>query len=261
MTPDDTAGERRRVMSESHRLRAEARALRAGGRARDAFPLWDRIEELTHRYRDLLPDVPVARCPHTGELVRWPIDTAGLDTWFWDYLNAVRRTPQPLPPSWIAMTGAMRLTEPVETPPFAVVPGPGVPFVVPRILGAPGVRAVLAEVPVGAHTGWAVTYFGPRPPDVRLVNLWGTNTYQVFDDGVWRGWDRHRPRISEYDFALTGWLESGALRWIAPGDDTATLRTGAADCPFVDLPGSRRIAVLANGTVQHLAAFAGDGAG
>ena len=146
------------------------------------------------------------------------------------------------------MTGAMRLVDPVEHPPFAVVPGPGV-------------RAVIAEVPVGAHTGWAISYFGPKPKNIRLVNLWGTNTYPVYRNGAWTGWDPDLSTVSQYDFELTGWLRSGALLWIAPGDESATLREGPDGCPFVDLPGERRIAVIANSEVRRLAAFAGHGAG
>ncbi|WP_406631346.1 hypothetical protein [Amycolatopsis sp. WGS_07] len=258
---EDPAAERARLMAEGTALRARARELYDADRVEESFPLRDRVHEINRRYEELLPEVTVARCPHTGTAVRWPIDTAGLDGWFWDYLAAIRRSPESLPPTWLAMTGAMRLAEPVETAPFAAVPGPGAPFVVPRILGSPGVRAVLAEVPVGAHTGWTISYFGPEPEDVRLVNLWGANTYPVYRDGVWQGWDWDRPAVSQYDFDLAGWLRSGALLWIAPGDESATLREGADDCPFTDLPGEHRIAVVTDGRVKRLSSFAGHGAG
>jgi hypothetical protein len=258
---DEAAAERRRLIAEGTRLRKQAKALEDSDRITEALALDSRRDAINQRYRELLPDVTVARCPHSGEVVRWPIDTMGLDAWFWDYLTPVRRTAQPLPHAWIAMAGAMRLADPVEHPPFAVVPGPDVPFVVPRILNADGVRAVIAEVPVGAHTGWAVSYFGPSPENVPLVNVWGANTYPVFEDGVWTGWDWDRPRVSQYDFALSEWLRSGKLLWIEPGDDSATLREGPDGCPFVDLPGQRRITVIRNGVVQHIGAFAGHGAG
>jgi len=254
-TPD-----RFRLMADGDRLRAQAEELYEADRVEEAFPLRARVHRISRQYEDLLPEVTVARCPHTGAAVHWPIETAGLGGWFWRYLNAVRREPGSLPPTWLAMTGAMRLADPVEHPPFAVVPGPGVPFVVPRILTSPGVRAVIAEVPVGAHIGWTISYFGPQPENVKLVNLWGTNTYPVYEDGEWSGWDWDLPAVSQYDFDLTGYLSSGALLWIAPGDDSATLREGMDDCPFVDLPGERRLAVVANGVVKHRSTFAGHGA-
>lgn len=193
--------------------------------------------------------------------MRWPIDDIGLEAWFWEYEATIGRSPVTLPTACLAMTGAMRLSDPVEHTPFAVVPGPGVPFVVPRILHSPEVRAVIAEVPVGAHTGWAISYFGPEPEKTKLVNLWGTNTNPVYRNGIEVGWDWDVPDVSLYDFALTGYLRSGVLLWITPSDESATLREGVDDCPFVDLPGERRIAVVANGVAEHHSAFRGHRAG
>jgi hypothetical protein len=250
---DEGAEERRRLMAEGTRLHKQAKALHAQGSTREGFALDDQVDAINARYRELLPDVMVARSPASGEVVRWPIDMMGLDAWFWDYLTPVRREAEPLPADWIAMTGAMRLGEPVEHPPFAVVPGPDVPFVVPRILGADGVRAVVAEVPVGAHTGWTTTYFGEPPEDVTLVNVWGTNTYPVFEDSDWVGWDWDEPTVAEYDFDLAPWLRSGKLLWL----DADTLRHGLDGCPFVGLAGRRLITVIRNGVVLHVDAFAG----
>jgi hypothetical protein len=233
--------ERARLLAEGNRLVARARQLQKSNRTNAELRVWGRIDEITRRYRALLPDVPVARCPHTGEPVHWPIDTVGLDGWYWSYFRKIGRAPAPPPPTWLAMTGAMRLAEPVEHNPEVVVPGPGVPFVLPRLLELPGVRAVVAEVPVGRHTGWAITYFGPRPAGVPLVDLWGTDNYPVFPDG----WSAYRLRAAEFDYDLTPWLRSGALLWL----DGDTLRADA--CPYADLPGEREIAVVRNGTVAH----------
>lgn len=254
---DDLRAERARLTTEGNQLRAQAQAYYDDDRVEEAFPLWDRVQEINRRFRELLPEVMVARCPHSGESVRWPIDTLGLDSWFWEYESTIRRTPSSRPPTWLAMTGAMRLADPVEHPPFTVVPGPEVPFVVPRILRSPGVQAVIAEVRVGAHTGWTISYFGPEPDNVPLVNLWGTNKYPVYRPGEQSGWASEHPKVSEYDFKLTPWLRSGALLWIAPGDEAATLREGPAGCPFVDLPGRRKIAIVANGKIRHVKSLEG----
>lgn len=212
----------------------------------------DRRSDLVRRYLALLPEVPLARSPHTGELVRWRIDTGGLDGWYWQYEAAERMDPEPMPAGWLAMNGAMRLVEPVEHTPFQVVPGPGVPYVVPRLLEVPGVRAVVAQVPVGRHTGWAITYFGPNPGNVELVNTWGSDTYYVYDgEGTWLGWHQSIEHVSDYDFTLEPWLRSGRLLWIAPGDESATLREGVDGCPYVDLPGPRRIAYVQEGQIEY----------
>lgn len=250
MSKSDPAVERARLMAEGNRLRSQAYRYDEAGRTGKGISLWPRIKEINDRYKAILPEVTVARCPHSGDLVRWRMDNFGLNGWFWEYDTAIRLLPERLPRTWLAMTGAMRVTEPVEHTPYVVNPGPGVPFVVPRILGAPGVQAVIAEVSVGTHTGWAISYFGPRP-NVRLVNTWGTDSYPVFQDGVRGGWDEDSPSMSDYDFALTKWLRSGALLWIAPGDESATLRQGSGDCPFVALPGPRKIPLILNGTVEY----------
>ncbi|BCB91191.1 hypothetical protein [Phytohabitans suffuscus] len=240
--------ERDLLLEEGERLRAEARARPAA----DAAALWRGFEKLTERYRELLPEVPVARCPFTDTPVWWPIDTAGLDGWFWEYPGGARRDPRGRPPSWVAMTGAMRLAGPVERTPFAVAPGPGAPFVVPRILGAaPRVRGVIAQVAVGRHTGWAITYFGRPAPGTRLVNLWGTDSYPVARDGLWTGRAREESGVERYDFDLEPWVGTGALLWTTPGDESATLRTGVDGCPYLGLTGPRRFALVERGQVRY----------
>jgi hypothetical protein len=244
--------ERGALLEEGNRLRAEALALDDAGEYEAARQIWRRDREITRRYRQLLPEVPVARCPHTGTPVSWPIDTAGLDGWFWNLEAPMRRQPAALPPTWRAMTGAVRLAEPVETAPFLCKPGPGVPFLVTRIIQSPGIKAVIAQVPVGRHTGWPISYFGPDPQGVELVNLWGTDTYPNYnDEGTWLGWANVVPKVEDYDFDLEPWLRSGKLLWIEPGDDTATLREGVDGCPYVGLDGVRRLQYLQNGKVWH----------
>jgi hypothetical protein len=214
--------------------------------------LQDRKRAVMSRYLELLPEVALARSPHTGKAVRLKIDTGGLDGWYWRYDAAERQHPEPMPADWVAMNGAMRLAEPVENTPFQVVPGPGVPFVVPRLLRKKKARAVVAELRVGAHTGWAITYFGSKESDVELVNEWGSTRHDVYDDnGAWRGWDESIERLSDYDFDLERWLRSGRLLWISPDDESAALREGSDGCPYLDLPGERRFAYVQHGEVLY----------
>jgi hypothetical protein len=244
--------ERVRLLGEGNLMQANVRALEEAGESDAALDVWEQVFELTSRYCDLLPEEPVARCPRSGALVRWPIETAGLHGWFWDVDAPARRTPDPLPPAWLAMTGAVRLDQPVERFAFICRPGPGIPFVVPRIIEQPGVQAVVAQVPIGRHTGWAISYFGPRPEGVPLVNLWGTETYPVYDDeGTWRGWANAIPKAEDYDFDLERWLRAGKLLWIEPGDDSATLREGLDGCPYAGLDGVRKNQFVQNGKVWH----------
>ncbi|MFI0405142.1 hypothetical protein [Actinomadura sp. 3N508] len=210
-----------------------------------------RRDELWRRYREWLPEIPLTRDPHSGAALHWPLDPVDLDGWFWNHEAPVRRVPVRLPRLWLTLTGAMRISEPVTYAPFTCEPGPGAPYVVPRILEAPDVRAVISEVPVGRHTGWAVAYFGPLP-SVPLENEWGGHEYYVYDDnGEWKGWSEHTPQADDWDFDLRPWLASGRLLWIVPGDSALTLREGAASCPYVGIEGPYECASIRNGKLTY----------
>jgi hypothetical protein len=210
-----------------------------------------RQEDFDREYAELLPDIAVARCPYSGEAVTWPIDVVDLDGWFWDYDNPIRRI-SALPPTWLAMSGALRCNGPIAPARFLCRPGPAAPYVVPRILRADGVLAVISQIEIGPHIGWPISYFGPKPIGVKLENTWGACEYDVFDsDGVWLGWNAKTPWPADYDFELEPWLRSGKLLWIAPGDRAGTLREGVAGCPYLGLDGPREVALIRDGAVRY----------
>ncbi len=268
-TGGGSPGVRAEILAEGERLRADlaawdAAATRAESATRGesadqgesvdraaVTAARDRLRQVRARYRDWLPRVPVSRCPDTGELVEWPLDNVDFDGWFWEYHNPTRVTPT-LPASWRAMTGAVRLAGTVAAAPFLAKPGPEVPYVLPRILDQPDARAVLAQVPIGAHTGWAITYHAPRRLGVALANTWGANNYPVYDDdGTWLGWDEVPEWPADNDYDLHPWVRSGKLLWIAPDDATMTLRQGVDGCPYLDLPGRHEYGIVENGEVRY----------
>lgn len=243
--------ERRRLLDEGNQVRAEAAALEDAGEHQTARPLWRTLQTLAGRYRDWLPEVVVARCPFSGEVVRWPIDIVDLDGWFWDSDAPIHRLPR-VPARWLMMTGAMRLVQPVTYTEFYCEPGPGAPFVVPRVLNEPGVVAVISELRVGRHTGWPLTYFGPTPSHAELEGLWGSHRYLVVDDdGAYRGWGETPPWPPDYDFDLAPWLSSEKLLWIAPEDEAATLQQGTDGCPYLGIEGPHGIAFVHEGKVRY----------
>jgi len=177
------------------------------------------------------------------------MDIVDLDGWYWEDEAPVRRI-VPLPAKWLAMTGAMQVREPVTYAPFTASPGPAAPYVVPRLMDIPDIRAVISQIPVGRHTGWAITYFGALP-QVSLENTWGAEQYYVYDDnGEWLGWDRKAPWPPDWDFDLTPWVTSGKLLLIAPGDTTATLRQGTDGCPYLNITGSHDLAHIRPGRLR-----------
>lgn len=250
-TDEEVVFERAELLRQGWRLDAQARNLKAAADFAGEVQARRQASAVRTRYTEILPDVAVARCPASGAEVRYGIDTVDLDGWFWAYDNPWRRQPT-LPPTWLAMCGAVLLRDPVASAPFRCHPGPGLPYVVPRILSEAGVRAVVNEIPIGHHTGWAITYFGPKPPGVMLENTWGANTYTSYaDDGTWLGVADHETSVEDYDFDLTPWLEEEKLLWISAGDDTTELRSGTSDCPYTGLTGERRKASIFRGEVRR----------
>ncbi|WP_433204746.1 hypothetical protein ACQP1G_16575 [Nocardia sp. CA-107356] len=235
--------ERRKLLEEGNRLNAFYQEVGYTTEGEDAI---HRVFDLHDRYSELLPEVTVSRCPFTGELIRWPIDEIDLDGWFWNYDNPTRRLQERVPATWLSMGGAVRLSEPVAPAPFHRMPGPDTPYVVPRLLEFPEVCAVIAELPIGPHTGWAITYFSTRRQlGVPLENLWGSKKYDIYNDGgIWNAWAEHPQTRRDYDFDLGPWLDSGKLRWIAPGDTAATLREGATNCPYVGIEGTHQMQII-----------------
>ncbi|MFE3188720.1 hypothetical protein ACFXHA_06895 [Nocardia sp. NPDC059240] len=247
---DESRRYRAELLTEGNRLRKIYRQRDLTPETREASV---RGGEILERYLEWLPEIPVARSPFSDELIKWPIDNVDLDGWFWNWSNPARRGRSKVFGGWLAMGGAMRLSEPLSPMPFDFcLPGPAVPYVVPHILELPGTRAVVTEVPIGHHIGWTTTYFTThRPRRTPLEDLWGTQKYDLYDDsGNWRAWSEHMLTGSEYDFDLRPWLDSGKLLWIAPDDANCTLRSGPTDCPYLDLPGERRVQMIKNGTIR-----------
>lgn len=201
--------------------------------------LQQRLSELWDRCETGVPVLPLSRCPYTGAEVRHSIDTYGLDGLWWDY-HAPVRPPESLPSTYFALAGAVKLGSTLEEFPFLCRPGPEVPYVVPRLLGQPEIRAVISTVEVGNHRAFPTFYFAdPFPGYISRVNTWGTAQFWFNDEeGNWV-WDAVEDEAADFDFDLEPWIRSGKLLWIAPGDEHLRLRAHARACPYLGLEGRR----------------------
>jgi len=205
--------------------------------------------EVVQAYEEGLPRLPLSRCPLTGEVQVHSFDPYGLDGPWWNYEAPARPLLERIA-SCIAVTGAVTLAGEVETFPFLCKPGPGLPYVYPRLLELEGVRAVVRQLPVGRHMAWAICYFAPEmPAGVSMPNAWGTGSFWTALDGL-PGWYANPEKALDWDFSLSPWIARGKLFWIAPDDATLTLRSDVAGCPFVGLPGEQRMQRIAYGRVS-----------
>lgn len=206
------------------------------------------VSRVWDEYLEGLPVVELSINPFTNAVFSHTLDIYGLDGLWWNSETPARPM-ELLPETTIAFTGAVCLADPIENVPFLCSPGPGVPFVVPRVLEQEGVKAVLSSLPIGDHQGYSVVYFAEK--ELRTLEGfgdWGRNIafYDLGDDDY--GWQEWIPAPSDLDFDIKPWIEKGKLLWIAPGDETLSLRSDK-DCPYLAIHGNRFWQVVQDGRV------------
>jgi hypothetical protein len=208
----------------------------------------DSLEELREQYRNMTPVMPLSRCPFSLRLLYHSFDPFGLDGLWWNYEASIRPADR-APSRFLALTGAMNLGD-VEKVPHVVKPGPDVPYVVPELLGQKGVKAVLSQIQVGAHSGYVIAYYAENPDEHFTLDTWGTDHRAYVDHKDTFHYDEFMDddEISQ-DFNLEPWLSQEKLLWIAPGDLGFNLKTGAAGCPYLNLEGSRKNQIVLDGEV------------
>jgi hypothetical protein len=206
------------------------------------------MRTLVDRYVAATPILALSRCPFTGEVFRHSLDPFGLDGLWWNS-DSPQRPLETLIPTFFAFCGAMQLREPLETAPFIAEPGPGVPYVLPRLLEYQQIKAVLSSVAVGSHQGFVITYFAePMLYETPRANDWGSGRYSYTDEDG-RFWVNEAPPDDLRAFDLEPWIRAGQLLWIRPGDPTLTLRSDLATCPYLDLQGPEANQFVQNGRV------------
>jgi hypothetical protein len=198
-----------------------------------------RMAEAVAHYVDAVPIVRLSRSPFSGAVFETSLDIFGIDGLWWAYDHDYRPYVEP-EATFFAWTGALQLDGPPPRWSLKTMVGPGVPFVLPRMLEHPNVTAVASSTLIGEHIGYPIVYFAsPAPHELVRVDDWGHAFHSfVREDGS--PTSQHAIQHSaEKDFELEPWLARGKLRWIAPGDLSLELRSGAEGCPYVGLEGER----------------------
>jgi hypothetical protein len=213
---------------------------------------------LAEDYMADLPNLPLSRCPFTGDVFSMAIDTQGLDGLWWNSDRPMRPSAESLS-TFFALDGALKLEGSPERFPFICAPGPDVPYVLPRLLAYVQVKAVVSCIKVGQHTAYPVIYFSDPPLDgVKRVNDWGTERYwetgtpipELLTPGQWV---QLTPDPGEWAFDLAPWIKAGKVLWIAPEDDHFVLRSTVSDCPYLQLSGSHQAKYIQDAKVWESA--------
>ena len=256
--------ERSRIVTPLKEVQLELRPpRRANHDVAEVRELRSKFNMLLAEFVENVPLMAVSRCPICDETFELAIDTAGLDSpWWWDQCPLEFAKPRACKHFQVFL-GALDLhgREPQETGIWSVLPGPGAPFVIERLLLMEGMQAVVSTVPVGAtDTGYLITYFSSEPVDqTDLHQEWRRQTWFLRDDAgeVVTKDMRNDP----WDFELSPWFDKEKLLWIEAGDSSLTLRIGCPS-PYEALPGTRmkqilgseglKLAAPPDGSVPHI---------
>lgn len=201
-------------------------------------------------YRQMLPTSPISRCPISGKILYYGIDIFSLAGLWWDYATPIRPLESPFP-TFISLTGAIALNNPIENIPFLCSTGPAVPYVIPRLLEQPGVVAVISSVAIGIHKGYIITYYADQvSPETERVNNWGMNRWTFSDRSGEYMWGEDPIQDQELDFDVGRWIAQKRLFWIAPNDGTFTLQNKLDTCPYIGLSGTQDLQIIQEGEVM-----------
>jgi hypothetical protein len=209
------------------------------------------LQKLISEYETKLPRIPLSRCPFSGEIFTLAIDTFDLDGPWWNAEAGARPVEASLP-SLFTYTGAIQLEEDVPQTPFLCKPGPEVPFVVPRLLAEPDIKAVISTLKIKKYTAYCIAYFSePTPFDLLRVNHWGLNYYTAEHPDLSGYQSKSFETEQEYDFDLKPWIKAGKLLWIDTDDANLILHSTLSRFPYADLPGRKYPVGLFNGKIWN----------
>lgn len=219
----------------------------------------DQLRELRSHFNALLaqyaasvPRVGLSRCPVCERVLKLAIDLSGIDApWWWDACPVEFPEPEACD-HFRVFLGALDLAgrQPVEADVWAVLPGPGAPFVVERLLEMEGMFAVVSELRVGEarDVAYVIAYFSSEPVvESDLHQEWRKQTWLLHNA---RGAPVAHELVNDpWCFELGPWLEREKLLWIAPGDDELSLNRGRPS-PFERATGTRRKQIIGSGRLK-----------
>ena len=216
--------------------------------------MYQEENRLIEEYAENIPYHAFSRCPICETVAEMPMDTLGLDgVWWWEF-SPVDFAPPDACEHYQVFLGALDLHGRIPHEIMdGVNPGPGVPFVIPRLLKLDSVKAVLTSFQLETgDTAYIVTYFSEEPlDDVDLHQEWRREFYSLLDeDGEPVAAETKQDK---WDFDIDYWVGKGKLLWVHAGDESFKLHS-ALPFPYSKLEGIRDSQVLSQDGVFLYAA-------
>jgi hypothetical protein len=207
-------------------------------------------------YFDGLPRITVSACPFCGAALERAFDPWGLDGPWWGKTAVCKFDEPPACEHFQVLLGAVTV-DPAGVPARLVMsgmPGPEVPFVVPRLMDLPGMLAVVGKLEmVCSGPAYPIAFFSTEEIHPGSLHQEWRRTDMWYDRGGHRLWS---VKNDVWDFDLQPFVDDDRLRWVVL--DTQLLDTQddppavykASDghaCPFVNLPGERMRQIIFDG--------------
>jgi len=240
-----TREERDRIVRELRRIQ---KRLGEDLPRREKDLLWERFYVRLGEYSDRLPRMVLSKCPHCGVPLRRAFDPYGPDGPWW-HASALCKIDEPAHCGHFqVLLGSLDLhgRVPAEVK-EEVLPGPDVPFVVPKLLELPEMVAVVSAIELATgDTAYPIAYFSTAEiPPVMLHQPWCRKDYWFKTEEGNSVWSVAN---DPFDFDLVPWIRRGKLKWVDLAEEGLPLRPlGDEPCPFVDLPGDRENQILEGG--------------
>lgn len=237
LTREERDGLLRRIREAEAKLFPESAADELSGHA--AARVEDAYYQVLGEYGDRLPRVTMGVCPFTRQPLLRSFDPFALDgPWWWKDVPFDIEEPAP-PATFRVLLGALALNgrEPLEVG-DEVIPGPEVPYVVPRLLGLPGMVAVISRLELETgDVAYPVSYWSTAEiPAEDLHQPWLRPDLWFDAGGGSQSW---LIANDPWDFDLGPWIAAEKLFWIEPGGTNLVGRASGRSCPYLDLKGDR----------------------
>jgi hypothetical protein len=213
------------------------------------------IEPLMYELQRRTPFVLVSLCPYCQAEIWQDVGIFSLLDEFWYRSSGTGREVAGISqqcPHLFCIDGALNLHghQPIEQGQAFVTYGATsiamaaeVPFVKPRVLNLPSMRAVIHSIPVAeCYTAYPIVYFTERQPaeHIHFCIPWASSAFdgmRPYANDQMIGFTGKRSDRQDYD--LLKWVEKGKVSWVDPETEGKLIDNPPETFPYAGVAGRR----------------------